>query len=318
MASVRTEGGVDRVEFQLPNDVVLLLAALFGVEGPLDLDPFTEWSEERLQSAIDDASALHLIRKVHRGLLHKRLESIESTDAGEIVLAAEMRRRGIEIMEEAGPPVAEASERKRVMNQLRVLYSTASPYGDLRVEEETRRVAAAVRSATHRDLVQFEHLPAVTTNDLVDGLLRLRPQVVHFSGHGSEDILLFDTGAEGPNDGRIVPASAIGRALSAVDDPPTLVVLNACRSAAQLEALLDAVPISIGMLDSVGDGDAIVFAARFYSAKAEGQSIQGAFDIACAQMELNGLMDADLPTMRHRAEVLPRTVRLVETSGDSA
>jgi hypothetical protein len=40
--------------------------------------------------------------------------------------------------------------------------------------------------------------------------------------------------------------------MSAVDAPPTLVVLNACKSEAQLVGLLDAVPLAIGMSDSIG------------------------------------------------------------------
>lgn len=59
--------------------------------------------------------------------------------------------------------------------QLRILYVTAAARGDLRVDEEIRRVKAAVRAATHRDQVLIEHLPAATPSDFLDGLTRLRP-----------------------------------------------------------------------------------------------------------------------------------------------
>jgi hypothetical protein len=92
--------------------MILVLAAMFRVEGPLDLDPFTEWPDERLHSAIEATNDLHLIRKVNRGLLRKRPEGVESTDAGQIVLAAEMRRRGKEIIEGAAPRGEAAQEWK--------------------------------------------------------------------------------------------------------------------------------------------------------------------------------------------------------------
>lgn len=74
-------------------------------------------------------------------------------------------------------------------------------------------------------------------------------------------------------------------------------VQNACRSEAQLLGLLDAVPLAIGMSDSIGDADAMAFAARFYTALADGQSVQGAYGLARVQMQLGGLTDADLPIL---------------------
>lgn len=60
------------------------------------------------------------------------------------------------------------------------------------------------------------------------------------------------------------------------DEPPRLVVLNSCDSAAQLQSLLGKVAIAIGMSDEIDDEAAIVFAARFYGTLAEGQSVSAA------------------------------------------
>lgn len=85
---------------------------------------------------------------------------------------------------------------------LRILYLTAASKGDLRVDEEIRRVKAGVQAATHRDLVQIEHKPAATSSDLLDGLTRFKPHVVHFSGHANETVLVFDTGSDRPGPGQ--------------------------------------------------------------------------------------------------------------------
>lgn len=197
------------------------------------------------------------------------------------------------------------------VEQLRILYLTANSTGDLRVDEEMRRVKAGVRAATHRDLVQIEHKPAATGSDLLDGLTQLRPHVVHFSGHANEITLLFDAGSDRHGPGRPVDADVFARAMAAVDTPPTLVVLNACKSETQLRGLLAAVPLAIGMSDSIGDTDAMTFAARFYAAVAEGQSVKGAYNVAKVQMELSGLPDADLPTLASDVAVDPSSVILV-------
>lgn len=195
--------------------------------------------------------------------------------------------------------------------QLRILYATATARGDLRVDEEIRRVKAAVKASTHRDQVLIDHLPAATPSDLLDGLITLRPHVVHFSGHASENVLEFDTGSAAPGPGKAVPADAFKNAINSPDEPPILVVLNACKSAAQLQSLLGKVAIAIGMTDSVGDADAITFATRFYRTLAEGQSVSAALATARADMQMNGLPDHDLPTMALQAGVDPTTVRLV-------
>jgi hypothetical protein len=195
--------------------------------------------------------------------------------------------------------------------RLRIAYLTATPEGGLRVDEEVRRVKAAVQRSTHRDLVEITHFPAATGSDLLDSLMRVRPHVLHFSGHANEGIVVFDTGDDEHNDGHDVDADTFRKAVGSVDQPPVLVLLNACNSAAQLSALLGAVPLAIGMADSVGDRDAMAFAARFYSAVAEGQSVLAAFEVARVQMELDGLDDADLPVLEHRPGVDPSEVILV-------
>lgn len=220
--------------------------------------------------------------------------------AGALVAAAE-RRLQQEI----------ASVRPPRREQLRILYATATSQGDLRLDEEIRRVKATVKASTHRDQVVIEHLPAATPGDLLDGLTSFRPHVVHFSGHANETVLVFDSGEVEHGAGNLVSARAFKSAIDAVDEPPVLVVLNACESAAQLQALLGKVAIAVGMSDSVGDGDAITFATRFYRTLAEGQSVNAALSTARADMEMSGLPDHDLPTMAVLPGIDPTDVRLV-------
>jgi hypothetical protein len=65
------------------------------------------------------------------------------------------------------------------------------------------------------------------------------------------------------------------------------------------------------MAESVGDRDAMAFAARFYSAIAEGQSVQAAHKLAQVQMLFDGLDDADVPVLASGLGVDPSQVILV-------
>ncbi|ROR90936.1 CHAT domain-containing protein [Nocardioides aurantiacus] len=201
---------------------------------------------------------------------------------------------------------------------LRILYATATPDGDLRVSQEIRRVKNAVVAALHRDLVDIEYAPDVTADDLLNYLTSFQPHVVHFSGHANEDVLVFDDGSLEGGQGRAIPIDLFMRAVTAPDHQPSLVVLNACESATNLEALLSGVPIAIGMAASVGDPDAITFATRFYRSIADGQTIESALAVARVDMEMNGLADHDLPTLVTAPGIDAATVRLVLPPTDQA
>ncbi|MEU9668492.1 CHAT domain-containing protein [Streptomyces bobili] len=196
--------------------------------------------------------------------------------------------------------------------RLRLLMLGAGPEGELRVAREQSRIHAAVRDATHRDWVEMDPHPAATTDHLLTGLTRFRPHVVHFSGHSTEDLLVFEKDLDRRHHGAVVTAEAFARALAAVDEPPVLVVLNSCASAAQAEKLIGTVPFAIGMSASIGDMDAIAYAARFYATLCEGQSLRAANAVAKSAIELAGLTHHDLPTLFHAPDVNPAGIHLVK------
>ncbi|SEC27798.1 hypothetical protein [Arthrobacter woluwensis] len=197
--------------------------------------------------------------------------------------------------------------------KLRVLMLGASAEGDLRVGREQKRIRAAVESALHRDQIELDVRPAATTADLLDGITKFRPHVVHFSGHSNDDLIVFEDEVDELHEGVVVTARAFARAISATDDPPLLVLLNSCRSAAQIDELVaQVVPFAIGMADSIEDADAINYAAQFYAAVANGQSINSSHLSGQATLKLAGLESADLPTLAWAPDVDPSTTILVK------
>ncbi len=196
--------------------------------------------------------------------------------------------------------------------RLRILMLAASSEGDLRVGREQTRIRAAVESANLRDLVEFEAKTSATTADLLDGLTKFRPHVVHFSGHSSDELVVFEDDVDDPHRGVVVRAGAFAGALGSITEPPLLVMLNSCRSASQIDKLVEqVVPFAVGMSDSIDDRDAIAYAARFYASVANGTSLQEAHDLGRAALALDGLPGADLPQLAHALDVDPRTTTLV-------
>lgn len=196
--------------------------------------------------------------------------------------------------------------------KLRILILGASADGGLRVGREQKRIRAAIETALHRDYVELDVRPAATTDDLLDGIAKFRPHVIHFSGHSNEDSIEFEDEVDEPHPGVIVTARAFANAVQATDQAPILIMLNSCLSSGQLDRLVaDVVPFAIGMADEIEDGDAIAYAARFYANVANGQSIHAAHAAGRAALELGGLGGADLPTLAWADDIDPTTAVLV-------
>jgi len=195
--------------------------------------------------------------------------------------------------------------------RLRVLMLAASSEGDLRVGREQKRIRAAVETALHRDLVELDVRPSATIADLLDGITKFRPHVVHFSGHSGDDLIEFEA--------IVVSARAFAAAVSATDDPPLLVLLNSCHSASQIDRLVHAVvPFAIGMADEIDDGDAIVYPAQFYAAVANGQSVWAAHQSGRAALSLAGAPGEELPTLASAEGRDPRMAILVQPPSSGA
>lgn len=190
--------------------------------------------------------------------------------------------------------------------KLRILMLGASSDGGLRVGREVKRIHDAVRSALHRDAVELDVRPAATPDDLLDGISQFRPHIIHFSGHSNEDVIVLEADQDEGGRDAVVSASAFASAVRATDVPPLLIVLNSCNSAGQIDALVEqVVPFAIGMSDSVMDGDAITYAARFYANVANGQSLASAHLAGKARLEMNGAVGQDLPTLATAEEADP-------------
>ncbi len=179
---------------------------------------------------------------------------------------------------------------------MRILFLGANPEGapSLRLDHEVREIDLALRQADFRDRCDLRQQNALRVTDLQNALLRHRPQIVHFSGHGVADGLYLEDEAGMV---RKVEGSVIARILAVFKKQIRCVVLNACYSRDQAEAIASDIDCVIGMSTDIGDLAAVRFSTAFYGALAFGSSVATAFDLGCSRIDLDGLGEGNTPQL---------------------
>ena len=195
---------------------------------------------------------------------------------------------------------------------IQVLFLAANPGGTtpLALDEEIRAIDAKIRGAEHRDRLELASHWAVRLDDLSGLLMRRRPDIVHFSGHGApsgEIKLLAADGTPKP-----VPSEALAELFRVLKDNVRVVVFNACHSEAQAKAVVRVIDCAVGMSRAIDDDHAIAFAAEFYQALGFGRSVQDAFDLGVARLMGEGVTNAKgLVKLHKRRGINPADLVLV-------
>ncbi|HEX8114383.1 MAG TPA: CHAT domain-containing protein [Kofleriaceae bacterium] len=224
-----------------------------------------------------------------------------------------------------------------------ILFLAANPLGTdrLALDREARAIQIELERSGFRDSFELVTRWAVEPLDLLRELRKLKPTVVHFSGHGGAGVAGAGDRAAGPHRDIVGPHSADGGApqqgllfqgpdgrpqrvsnealedaFDAAGSSVKLVVLSTCYSEPQAAALLTRVDCVVGMRGSVRDDAARSFAIGFYGGLGERESVAAAYKQGCAAIRLEGLHDADLPQLKTRSGV--EAARLVLASAPSA
>jgi hypothetical protein len=168
----------------------------------------------------------------------------------------------------------------------------------LRLDQEVREIANGLQRATRRDDFVLEQKWAVRPVDVRRAMLDLKPNIVHFCGHGAgREGLAFED-----EDGlaKLVDAETLDGFFELFADTVECVILNACYSEAQAEAITKHIDFVIGMKKEIGDAAPIEFAVAFYDALGAGKSVQFAYRLARNAVRWAGIPEHLEPVLRTR------------------
>lgn len=177
---------------------------------------------------------------------------------------------------------------------LLILSANPNATDRLRLDQEVREIDEGLQRSQSRDNFEIHQKWAVRPNDVHRALLDFRPEIVHFAGHGAgkDGILLED------NSGN--PCLVSGDALSTLFKLfPQIecVLLNACYTEVQAEAIAQHVGYVVGMNSAVDDNHAIEFAVGFYETIGVGWTYNAAYSIGCSNMLMHGAPRDILPIL---------------------
>jgi hypothetical protein len=163
----------------------------------------------------------------------------------------------------------------RHRNMILTVFANPSGTDGLRLDEEYRAIANAVRAGLHRDRLGVVPAAAVRYYDIGPNIRHHRPVVVHVGGHGGEtgELVFAD------DRGHPLEVSTPVLATLFANHAATIrcVVLNGCFTKRLADAIAVHGPCVVGTSGAIPGALALEFAGAFYTAVANGRRFQEAF-----------------------------------------
>lgn len=185
----------------------------------------------------------------------------------------------------------------------------------LRLDEELRDLEEGLQRAQNRDNFELRSKWAVRPRDIRRAILDYRPNIIHFSGHGAGvQGLAFED--EIGNE-QLVTGEALAGLFGQFSNQVECVLLNACYSEVQADAIVQHINYVIGMNDEIKDKAAIEFVVGFYDALLaynpeydSGSSVEFAFNIARNAIVLAGVSGKSIPVLKKKPNIIDKTINL--------
>ena len=182
-------------------------------------------------------------------------------------------------------------------NMITILFLSANPANTQPLEliNECNKIEEELRFAAGPDKFDFRQRHDIALEDLRKQILVHKPQIIHFSGHGSEESELIFKGKNG--EVQTVPQGALSEFFEILGKDISLVFLNACYSEEQANAISKHVNFVIGMSRAISDKAAIKFAVSFYSSFGFGKSVEDSFKLAKVDLKFESIPEEATPRL---------------------
>lgn len=273
-----------------------LLGTFFRVGARIALN---KWSEEDTAGLLNAIPLNQEVARNRAASLHRLL--VDRYTRGRLVgLSGQLNKRLFVEGATLGAQRVMQSfkiEENRMKQKIKILFLAANPTDTsaLRLGVEARQIGEMIAFGSKRDQFELIQQHAVRVGDLQRTLMTHEPHIVHFCGHGSRTEQLVFEDNQGTS--TVVGKEVMVALFKILKDNLRVVVLNACFSKPQAEALTEIIDYTVGMNKAVGDKAAISFAGAFYQALAFDRTVTEAFELARVEVDLANLSGSDTPEL---------------------
>jgi hypothetical protein len=178
-----------------------------------------------------------------------------------------------------------------------ILFLSADPTdaSRLRLGQELREIQEKLQLAKGREQFELHQRMSVRPADISQALLDTQSQIIHFSGHGANiGALCFENQV---GEMHLIQPDALAALFEQFINQVSCVVLNACYSEIQANAIAKHIDYVIGMNKAIGDEAAIAFTIGFYQALGAGRTLEDAYKLGCVQIQLQNIPEHLTPVL---------------------
>ena len=168
----------------------------------------------------------------------------------------------------------------------KILVLASNPAGtdQLQLNPEIRSIKDAHERSEKRAEFEVKPEPAIRISELQRIILKEKPRIVHFCGHGTgHQGLVLENDAGKP---QLVSTEALTNLLKIFDRRIECVVLNACHSQVQGEQINQHINFLIATKKEIRDDAALLFTKGFYDDLFNGETYKDAYELVCNRIHL--------------------------------
>ncbi|MBN3945108.1 MAG: CHAT domain-containing protein [Nostoc sp. NMS7] len=189
------------------------------------------------------------------------------------------------------------------VRKILILAANPKETKNLNLAEEVRDIKEALQLARYRDQFLIEQEWAVRPKDIRRAILDFRPNIIHFCGHGvGTQGLCFQNNV---GNLQFVTGEVLADLFNNFATQIECVLLNACYSEVQANAIVQHINYVIGMNAPINDKPAIEFTVGFYDGLAgydpeqdKVSPVEFAFNLGCNAIGLAGLSANAIPVLK--------------------
>lgn len=181
--------------------------------------------------------------------------------------------------------------------KLSILFLTADPLDSirLRIGEEFREIQEKLQLAKLRNRFVLEQRTSVRSQDLIQSMMDVKPNLVHFAGHGMSNGSLYIENRTGET--HLISPNALAQLFEQFKHQVQCVVLNICHSEIPAKAIARHIKYVIGINNEITDEAAIAYVIGFYQGLGNGYTIEESHMLGRTHFELRGFPKHQAPML---------------------